>query len=209
MFTNQKKIIIIVGIIFIVIISAALTAFGITRLRPHTERVTGKSIMPKEIIETFEISALDYGYSSIIFEKNTAERKFLFVKLEDASQMYAVQFEGIIKMGINGKDVKIDEQYDGESKVLKITIPKAYIISHDAPLNDSAEVIYDISDHMEHAQIGQYIELFNDKKKEIEQEIESQGMLERARQSAKKQLESLLNSIPDIHDNYKLEFILE
>jgi hypothetical protein len=203
-------ILIIAAASLIVVVTAVITAFIVIKfVNVHTERVTGKSLYPKDIVESFEISALDYGYSSIIFERNTSERKFLFVKLEEASQMYAIQFEGLIKMGVNGKDIIIDEQYDGESKVLKITIPKAYIISHDAPLNDSAEVIYDISDHMEHAQIGQYIEVFNDKKKEIEQEIESQGMLERARQSAKKQLEALLNSIPDIYDNYKLEFILE
>jgi hypothetical protein len=207
--SKNFKIMAIIGGAFICCVSVAATIFIISRFSTHTERTTGKSIVPKDIIEAFEISALDYGYSGIIFERNTSERKFLFVSLDDATQMYAVQFEGEIKMGINGKDIKIDEQYDGESKVLKISIPKAYIISHAAPLNDSAEVIYDISEHMEHAQIGQYIDLFNDKKKEIEYNLQSQGMLERAQQSAKKQLETLLNSVPDVSDNYKLEFILE
>jgi hypothetical protein len=208
---KQLKRSLVIGIV-VLVVGVVCGVVVANRLSADTgiEQIKGKSVIPKEIIETFEISALDYSYRNIIFEKNTSERKFLFVKLEDASQMYAVQFDGTIKLGVNGKDIKIDDgQYDGERTILKVTIPKAYIIAHDAPLNDTAEVIYDLADHTEKASIGQYTELFNEKKKEIETEIKAGGLLERAQQSAKTQLESLLNAIPEIHDEYKLVFVLE
>jgi hypothetical protein len=203
--TKYKRIAAIAALTAIAVVAAMLIA---STLKTRTESVSGKSVIPKDVIETFEISALEYSYSAIIFERNTAERKFLFIRLEDASQIYAVQFDGAIKLGVNGKDVQLDEQLNGESKVLTVTIPKAHIISHDAPLNDTAEVIFDVADHTEQARIGQYIGVFNDKKKEIEADIEVGDLLERAQQSAKKQLESLLNAIPDIRDNYELVFVL-
>ncbi|GHU43713.1 hypothetical protein FACS1894111_09770 [Clostridia bacterium] len=198
---------IIIGIILIVVIIGAISIYNeVTR---HTERTIGNSLTPKELIETFEISTLDYEYSNVVFEQNNRERKFLFVELEDAIQMYAVRYDGSVKMGIDGKELKVDESYDGEGKILKITVPKAYIISHDAPLNDSAEVIYDVADHTENARIGQYIKAFNTYKKDTEKKIKENGLLDKAQESAKTQLESFLNAIPDIRDNYKLKFVLE
>jgi len=203
---------IIAGIVtFFVIVSLTIlaTIFVYDKFVVKTTIETGKTLSPIDIIETFEISALDYIYSSVIFETTTSERKFLFINLKPGSHMYAITYDGVIKMGINGKDIKIDEQYNGEQTILTITVPKAYIISHDAPLNDTCSVIFDIADRMEHASIGQYIELFNEKKKETEEEIKQEGMLDRAQESAKKQLEAFLNSIPDIRDNYELRFVLE
>jgi hypothetical protein len=79
-----------------------------------------------------------------------------------------------------------------------VTIPKAYIISHDAQLNDTAEVIFDIANHTERANVAQFVSVFNEKKKiedEINGDTEPSGLLGRAQQSAKKQLEFLLNAI--------------
>ena len=170
---------------------------------------TGKTIIPRAIIETFEISALDYAYSAIIFETTTVERKFLFFDLKPASQMYAVQYEGLVKIGIDGKEIEVDEQYSDEQQILKVTIPKAKILSHDAPLNDTCEVIFDIGEKMKNASIEQYINVFNEKKKETENDIKESDLLKKAQESAKKQLEAFLNAIPDIRENYKLIFELK
>jgi hypothetical protein len=176
----------------------------------NTIREAGKSISPKEIIETFEISSLEYRYSNVIFESNTTERKFLFIPLTPATQMYAVRYDGSVKMGINGKDIKIQEQYNGGDRlILRIIIPKADIISHDAPLNNTCEVIYDVAIKAEAATIGQYIYLFNESKIETEEEIRNSDLLDNAQESAKKQLEILLNAIPDINSHYIIEFELK
>jgi len=202
------SLIILIAFMIIIIVFTLLIS-GAFKKEPVMVIETGKSIIPKEIIETFEISALDYAYSAIIFETTTVERKFLFFDLKPASQMYAVQYEGLIKIGIDGKEIEVDEQYIGEQQILKVTIPKTKILAHDAPLNDTCKVIFDIGEKMENANISQYINLFNEKKKETENDVKESGLLKRAQESARKQLEAFLNAIPDIRENYELIFELE
>jgi len=207
--SKQHTTIVIIAFLVVVLLSVLVTVFVYDKLAVKTMTETGKSILPKELVETFEISSIDFMYSTIIFENTTSERKFLFINLKPGLQTYAVQFEGSIKMGISGKDIKIDEPYNDEQKILKITVPKAYIISHDAPLNDTVKVIYDFAERAETARIGQAFDLFNEKKKEIEDEVEQAGLLDRAQESAVKQLEAFLNAIPDIRNNYELRFVRE
>jgi hypothetical protein len=210
--TPIKDIIVKIGISLIIVVVIGLGLYFVKPLLDDsnkTEHTTDISVILNEIVETFEISTLDYYYSAIISEENTTERKFWFIELDPAVQQYAVQFEGIVKFGVNGKEVKLYPQYNGENKILNVTIPKAYLISHDAPLNDTAEVKFDFAKHTERANIGQYTELFNEKKKEMENKLIEQGLLEQAQQSAKKQIELLLNSIPEIQDNYTLKVTLE
>jgi hypothetical protein len=204
---SRKTLLIAIAIVIVVVFIGTILFYN--KFALHTEHTIDNALTPNAIIETFEISALDYEYTNIIYEENKGERKFLFVKLQDSVQMYAVQYDGSVKMGVDGKDIKIDEQYDGEGNILKVTIPKAYIISHDAPLNDSATVIYDIANHAENASIGQYVDLFNVYKKDTETKLKENGYLDKAQESARKQLETFLNAIPDIRDNYKLKFVLE
>ena len=195
-------------ILFLFIAVAVILIYNKLTMKSMTTK--GNALNPKAIIETFEVSSLDYQYSDVIFSKVTDPRKFLFIKLSDAVQMYAVKYSGSIKLGINGKDIKHAEHQEGEVTITTLTIPKAYQISHEAPLNDSVEVIYDIAEHTENVSVEQYLEDFEANKKKTEAEIQAAGLYEKAQESAKKQLEALFNSISESYEGeYKFEFVLE
>lgn len=206
----MKRYVKIIKVVALVLMLLGVGAFvGYTLFAQQTSEPIKEAITPLEIIETFEISALNYRYRNLFMEENIEERKFAFIELSPAVKRYAVQYDGEIKMGVNGDDVKLEIQQDNVGNVLKITIPKAEILSHEAPLNDTFQVVFDEAEHSEKYTIGEYANTLNDKKKETELEVEQSGLLKQAQESAEKQISALLRSIPDIRDNYILVFDLE
>ena len=167
--------------------------------------VNNPLLITKSIVENFEISALEYNYRDLIFEENKENRSFWFIPLDPAVKRYAVQFDGRMKMGINGKDIKIDEG----NGVIKITIPKAQLISHEMPVDDVIEVVFDEGDNAKNFTITEYLVRFNERKKIIETKVAQSDMYKQAQESTKKQLEVMFNALLNENSTYHFEFILE
>ncbi len=195
------------GVAILIFLTAGVF-LGRSLFAAEVEEPVKSALTPLEILETFEISSLSYHYRNVFYEANEEERKFLFIPLEPGVKRYAVMYEGMIKIGVNGENIKLNEQRNGETTILSITIPEAYIISHEAPLNDTLEVLFDEAEHTEKFSIGEYASTLNEKKIEIETGVEQSNLLEEAQEIAKNQLESFLRAIPDIRDNYVLVFEL-
>jgi hypothetical protein len=206
---NKRKIIFIAAAA-IAVIAVSIFVYGKFAGTPTV--VTSMTVTPTEIVESFKIVSLELYYNELINSQSTEDRKlFGFIQLESAEKWLIVQISGKVFMGIDidKRPIQVVEQYDGSQKILKLTIPKAEIIAHEI---DRPLVLFNEANHMENYTLEEYIDLQDAAKLEVNAKInngEFDGAIDRAQESAKTQLQSFLNSIPDIRDNYRLDFVLE
>jgi hypothetical protein len=201
-----NKMLLALGLVAVIAIAIAICFQANKNNEPVEERTVTSTISINEILETFELSSLDIEYSDIITDSVERERKLFYLIsgiLENATQVYAVQYDGSAKLGINGKEIETIPSPNGDGEDLTILIPEAYIISHDAPKTGSLKVIYNDADHMDDASIEQFAGDFNEQKAAKEEEFVAKGYLDQAREGARKQIETFVKAIPGINDQYK------
>jgi hypothetical protein len=209
-----KAIAIVAAIIIALVAGACIALFVYSKIESTPTTVTSMTITPTKIVESFKIVSLELYYKEIIDSRSTDDRKLFGLipgVLEDKEKILLVKITGKVFMGIDvdKHPIKVEEQYDESQKILKLTIPKAEIIAHET---EKPIVVFNEANHTENYTLEEYIDLQDAAKLEVEAKInngEYDGLIYRAQESAEKQLESLLNSIPDIRDNYRLVFVLE
>jgi len=207
-------VLLVVGIVAGFSIRNKLAPPPVADTKPTSTSVTNITINPIAVVESFKIVSLELYYNDIIDNKTKKGRKLFGLipgLLEDAEKRLIVQTSGKVFMGIDVKNhpIRVAEKSDGSQKVLELTIPKAEIISHE---QYKPSVLIDDADHTENYTSEEFVNLQDEAKLSVNEKIDNgefDNIIARAQESAKAQLESFLNSIPDIRDNYRLEFVLE
>lgn len=111
--------------------------------------------------------------------------------------------DGIIKVGVDVDGISISS--DEASKTIKITLPKARLLSNE--LDENSIQIYDETDGMFNPiTLEDSSTLRNEIKMKPEQNVQANGVFEQAEENAKIILRCILEAIPGLKDTYKIQF---
>jgi hypothetical protein len=154
----------------------------------------------KEILPISEYASLVYQYSDVVTHSDVNKLFNINIPFTEKKAIYTV--EGTIKLGFNGKNIKIGNSYN---KII-VYMPKIEILSHEIypetfKLYDERSGIfnrYGLKD-ANAIQITQ-------KNEQVAKVYKNPGLFTQARESAQEQFNALLGNIPDIKDKYKIVF---
>lgn len=184
--TKRKKVLIAILVIIIVILAYEF----ICSLQEKEATITTKSSLEK-ILEISELSTIEYTYNAIA-------TKYKDNIKEDKNIEYHVSYEGIVTVGIDFNEIKI-EPNEKEKKII-ITIPE--IEKHDISVNiGTMEYMY-IKNTDEKDSISQ--EAYSVCKEDLKERISKEKSLDKnARENAISAIEALFKPWSE---TYVIEF---
>jgi len=194
------------GLILIVMVLCIGVGFFLSKktgvsLFPRSTKIDIRSTV-KEILPIAEFSTLVYHYAAVM--EHSDERKFfntdVSVPLTGKKGLYTV--EGAIKLGFNGKDIKIDTQYHN----IIIYMPKISIMSHDFyddtyRLYDEKTSLFNRFSGTEHNDLR--IKVKADQEEKV---LNNPGLFVEAKKPAEQLFRSLLGNLPGIKNKYEIVF---
>lgn len=152
-------------------------------------------ILKEQITEISEMASLEYDYEAD-FSYNGSAKKIFSFEIPFSSKSMKVFYRGTIKMGsdLSGLDVKMNE----DNTKLVITIPHSKILSHEID-NDSWE-IKDVKNGLfNRVTLEDNNEFIKQQKKNMEDKVKKDGLLEQADEKTAKQLANFMTmSYPEL-----------
>lgn len=199
---KHKALILALAVMVIVLIALlVLTNRGV-------KSEVGGGMTPQGIREIAEFASLEFRYSDVIEIVEEQEFKlFGLWDIDPGESILIVRYDGIIKLGIDSKELKFNESQptpDGKIRV-EILMPEIRIISSERP-QDSFEIIVNRGIHTKD-KIG--LEAFFDAAKERQAQHDAEALeaySQSARDSAKRQLESLFEQF-NVNENYEIIWV--
>ncbi|MDR0991690.1 MAG: DUF4230 domain-containing protein [Ruminococcus sp.] len=195
-------------VIIILLILAALTVFYIT-IYPRLKTVSDSAMTPQGIKKIAELSTLQYDYKEAIVISESEEFVVLGIDIDPREHILVATYYGSIKLGIDCKDIKINEyaKVEGQKTRVEIKLPEIQIISHETPF-DSINIIIDRGIYTEKTvQKDKLFEIASENQAELEKTILGSENADRAREGAKEYLMSLFSSFSEIEENYEIVFV--
>jgi len=180
---RKAKVIAICAVIAVIAIAAG--TFAILLSNANEQKIRGNAVTGEEVLKSFQIVSLTYRYTNVIYEADV--KMVSKVKLPFTQTYLGVQYDGVIKIGVDGEKIKVT-QTDDE---LRIKLPPAEIISH-VQVQGSTILLFDIKSAFNKNTIEDYIDLFESKVHEMEQKAMENGLFEEALDSAQIQLRQFL-----------------
>lgn len=160
-------------------------------------RITADVINAK-FSEVSELVTVTYNYTSM----GTFSNQLMFKdwKIPLTSKSFIVQYDGIIKAGIDLKETKVET--DGYN--ITITIPKAKILSHEID-EDSVQVLDEKTNLFNPIAVDDVTGFENEQKKLNEETAIEKGILTEAKKNAEEALKNLILDM-DGGKNYTVTF---
>jgi hypothetical protein len=189
-------------LVFIILLAGiVLGAFiGSKLLSKSKNRETNISSVVKEILPISEYACLVYHYSSVITDSQINRIFKINIPLTDKKLIFTI--DGTIKLGIDGKKIKIDTLY----KNIIINLPPIRILSHEM-YPETVKVYDEKSSIFNRYSTKEHFELETQHKKTKEEELlQDKGIFMQAKQSAEQQFGMLLKNMPGIKDVYGIVF---
>ena len=154
----------------------------------------------KQILPTSEYASLVYHYSDVVMHADSA--KILNIHLPFTGRKAIYSIDGTIKMGFNGKEIKITGSYD----VIVVNMPKIGILSHEMH-HDSFKLYDETTGLFNKYDLQTANDLLKVQKQEVEAKVSAdEGLLTQAQSSAEGQFKSFLENLPGIREKYSLVF---
>jgi len=196
-------------ILFTLLVTLTIVLGGIAAYRYLTINEIPGGIIAQQIIEKFEITSIQWDYTDVIVIKEEQEWKlFGLIDIDPGEMILVAQYDGRMKLGIDAKELIIKEKINGldEKKTLMLTLPPVKILSHEkiGPVN----FIFQYGKFTREKVSAERFDADFEKRKAVnEKRAESLDLTKMAAESAKKQIQTLLMSIPDLEKNYVIEWI--
>jgi hypothetical protein len=200
--------------VLIIIIVALLLAVGyLLKGRqlglPVPESLTRSEISAhtviKEALPIGEYASLAYHYTSVVKDINSKDLNGWTIPF--TTRKYLFTYDGIMKLGIDGTKVRVEE-VPGSLNVIRIILPPIQILSHEIN-DDSIEVFEQSQTIFNEIKIEEAFKVTADRKREMEEKVLSGSAVDDAKASLEQQFGSLLRGIPGIKDSYDLVFVWE
>jgi len=195
--------------VLVIIIAAAAAAFSVYSYFTKVDKnQDGYATITEAIIIEFKLNTITYCYTDCIFiEEEEVWKLFGLIDIDPGIRYLGVQYDGIIRLGINlgldAKGVKIDDKsFNEEGKtILKIKLPEVIEMSHEQFRNEEVTLFQfgrftkkEVSRVLLNEAYGERKEFYSKKAREL-------GLYEDAKESAQSQLENFLYLIPAIKNN--------
>jgi hypothetical protein len=161
----------------------------------------------KEALPVGEYASLAYHYTSVV--KDISSKDLNGWTIPFTTRKYLFTYDGIMKLGIDGTRVRVEEVLDPVNvPVIRIILPPIRILSHETN-DDSIEVFEQSQTIFNEIKIKEAFKVTADRKREMEEKVLSGGAVDDAKASLEQQFGTLLRGLPGIKDNYDLAFVWE
>lgn len=176
------------SIIFITLVCVFVSIFSYKYiLSEHTKKNT--SAIMDTIYKVLEITTTKYNYTNIVtFKKDKTVNN---VKIPFTEKSFIVKYNGVIKAGINGDDIKVTKN---TGEIINIQIKKCVILDH--YIDQQNVYVYDIKNSIfNKVTINEVFEELNKYKDEYEEKIMSEGFVEEVKKNTESSLKTTLKNI--------------
>lgn len=182
---NNKNKIIVLFIMFGIISGIIISSGMIFSEKPPKD--TSKVL--NTIEEVVEISTSKYNYSNIT--TITKDKSFKNIKIPFTEKSFIIKYNGIIKGGVNAKDISIS---NNTRNSITVDISKCSIIDH--YIDENNIYVYDIKNALfNKVQVNEVIEELADSKKEYEEKVIKEGFMKEIQEGIKVSLEKSLKDL--------------
>ena len=154
-----------------------------------------------QVKELKELTTIQYKYKDIATREDW--NTLFNIKLPFTKSSFIVSYTGILKLGIDLSETKVD--VDESSKTIKVTLPEPKILSNDVDLS-SLKVYDEKNSIFNPVKVKDYAEFTQSGKENAEADAKESGVFEQSKEVAKKVIIELLNTTKEIKENYKIVF---
>lgn len=154
-----------------------------------------------QVKELKELTTIQYKYKDIATREDW--NTLFNIKLPFTKSSFIVSYTGVLKLGIDLSETKVD--VDESSKTIKVTLPEPKILSNDVDLS-SLKVYDEKNSIFNPVKVKDYAEFTQSGKENAEADAKESGVFEQSKEVAKKVIIELLNTTKEIKENYKIVF---
>ena len=154
-----------------------------------------------QVKELKELTTIQYKYKDIATREDW--NTLFNIKLPFTKSSFIVSYTGILKLGIDLSETKVD--VDESSKTIKVTLPEPKILSNDVDLS-SLKVYDEKNSIFNPVKVKDYAEFTQSGKENAEADAKESGVFEQSKEVARKVIIELLNTTKEIKENYKIVF---
>lgn len=154
-----------------------------------------------QVKELKELATIQYKYKEIASREDW--NTLFNIKLPFTKSSFIVSYTGILKLGIDLSETKVD--VDENSKTIKVTLPESKVLSNELDLK-SLKVYDEKNSIFNPVKVKEYSEFTQSGKENAEKDARESGVFEQSKEVAKKIIIDLLNTTKEIKENYKIVF---
>ena len=186
-----------VAVVVILVIGASYFLFKTDNGKP---KITNETI-GVQVKELKELATIQYKYKEIASREDW--NTLFNIKLPFTKSSFIVSYTGILKLGIDLSETKVD--VDENSKTIKVTLPESKVLSNELDLK-SLKVYDEKNSIFNPVKVKEYSEFTQNGKENAEKDARESGVFEQSKEVAKKIITDLLNTTKEIKENYKIVF---
>jgi len=193
-------------IVFVVIIAALVLAF-VLFTKQSLSRKTTSATRWQSLKDISQLATLEFRYQDVISIIEEEDFKMFGIwDIDPGEHILIVQFDGIIKLGIDCEKLLFNEKTADDDGIIRVEIklPPVELISSETPLSSFQVVVNKGVFTKTTVDIG----VFFDEAAKLQDAHNTEAlqgeMGKTARENAKRQLQAILESIQEIRDNYEI-----
>lgn len=186
-----------VAVVVILVIGGSYFLFRTDNGKP---KITNETI-GVQVKELKELATIQYKYKEIASREDW--NTLFNIKLPFTKSSFIVSYTGILKLGIDLSETKVD--VDENSKTIKVTLPESKVLSNELDMK-SIKVYDEKNSIFNPVKVGDYAEFTQSGKENAEANARESGVFEQSNEVAKKVITDLLNATKEIKENYKIVF---
>ena len=155
----------------------------------------------EQILDIGELSTVTYHYTEVgTFDSAKYSKQFGF-KIPFSSKEIVVSMDGVIKVGVNVKEINIIT--DESTKTITVSIPAATIMSHELDEN-SLQVLVEKDSLFSNITLEDSSDIRINIKSQAEEKAKEYEILNDARYKAGEMVKNLIEAVPGIKDTYTI-----
>ena len=186
-----------VAVVVILVIGGFYFLFRTDNGKP---KITNETI-GVQVKELKELANIQYKYKEIASREDW--NTLFNIKLPFTKSSFIVSYTGILKLGIDLSETKVD--VDENSKTIKVTLPESKVLSNELDLK-SLKVYDEKNSIFNLVKVKEYSEFTQSGKENAEKDARESGVFEQSKEVAKKTIIDPLNTTKEIKENYKIVF---
>lgn len=196
--------------LIIILILVAGVVFAVIFTSNKIMTTIGGGMTPQSIREISQLATLEFRYTDIISIIEEEEFKlFGLWDIDPGEHILIVQYDGIIKLGIDCGKILFNEYpaAKGEKKRIEIKLPDVELISSETPMSSFEIVINKGVYTKTTVDMGVFFKEAAKRQKQYNDDALKSELGKTARDNAKKQLQTILESTAEVRDNYEIVWI--
>ena len=197
--TSWKTRLLVLGLI-VAVLAVAFTSYKlITRV--------GGGMTPQGIRNIAQLATIEYRYRDVIAIVEEEEfMLFGLVDIDPGEHILIMQYDGIIKLGIDCEKILFNEyepDADGRKRI-EIKLPAVELISSETPMSSFKEIVNRGVFTKTKVDVGVFFNEAAKRQEQYNKDALTGDLATTARDNAKKQLQAMFDSFSEIKENYDI-----